>query len=318
MKKIHLFSFVLLAIIGSLVGFGWGDMDTIELDQAPLLTNESSSTAEAARQEDHEEEKINEQELRIQKLEEAADRGAAPHIAVLTYHNIISQENLKERHYGDDSHLSSTIVLLEDFKQQMNVLHENGFFTLTLEEFEKYITSEITVPEKSVLLTFDDGHKNNYIEAYPVLKNYDFHAVEFLITNRNKDKTVPYNTDTNQYLSHQEIEAASDVFEYASHTNSFHNSEDDGTPFLVSKTLPEIEEDVETSIELIGDTNALAYPYGAYDEKTMEAMDVAGIDFAFTVQAGYVKPGDDTLQIHRNSIRPYHTIEDFKNVMEIN
>ncbi|MBF0705476.1 polysaccharide deacetylase family protein [Alkalihalobacillus hwajinpoensis] len=317
MKKIYLFSFVLLAIIGSLVGFGWGDMGTIDLDQVTLSTNESSSTAEASHQEDHEEEKINEQELRIQKLEEAAERGAAPHIPVLTYHNIISKENLKERHYGDDGNLSSTIVLLEDFKQQMNVLHENGFFTLTLEEFEKYITSEIPVPEKSVLLTFDDGHKNNYIEAYPVLKKYDFHAVEFLITNRNKDKTVPYNTDTNQYLSHQEIEAASDVFEYASHTNSFHNL-DNGTPYLISKSLPEIQEDVETSIELIGDTNALAYPYGAYDEQTMEAMDVAGIDFAFTVQAGYVQPGDDTLQIHRNSVRPYNTIEDFKNVMEIN
>lgn len=318
MKKIHLFSFVLLAIIGSLVGFGWGDMGTIDLDQATLSTNETSSKAEAAHHEENKDENISEQELRTEKLEEAAERASALHIPVLTYHNIISKEDIKERHYDDDGNLSSTIVLLEDFKQQMKILHKNGFFTLTLEEFEKYITSEIPVPEKSVLLTFDDGHKNNYIEAYPVLKKYGFHAVEFLITNRNKDKIVPYNTETNQYLSHQEIEEASDVFEYASHTNIFHNSEDDGTPFLVSKTLPEIEEDVETSIELIGDTNALAYPYGAYDEKTMEAMDVAGIDFAFTVQAGYVKPGDDMLQIHRNSVRPYHTIEDFKNVMEIN
>ncbi|MDO6657734.1 hypothetical protein [Anaerobacillus sp. 1_MG-2023] len=127
MKKIYLFSFVLLAIIGSLVGFGWGDMGTIDLDQVTLSTNESSSTAEASHEEDHEEEKINEQELRIQKLEEAAERGAAPHIPVLTYHNIISKENLKERHYGNDGNLSSTIVLLEDFKQQMNVLHENSF-----------------------------------------------------------------------------------------------------------------------------------------------------------------------------------------------
>jgi peptidoglycan/xylan/chitin deacetylase (PgdA/CDA1 family) len=314
MRKIHLFLFVLLAVIGSLVGSGWNEIGGAELIPSQ---DESSSTIEASITEDNNDEILNDKELRKNRLSEATEISSAKHIPVLTYHHILEEKDLKARHYGEEGNLASTIVLLKDFKKQMRVLHDNGYFTLTLEEFKKYITNKIDIPKNSVLLTFDDGHKNNYIKAYPVLKEYGFHAVEFLITSRNNDQTEPYDSITNQYLSYDEIEASSDVYEFASHTNRFHNHEEDGTAFLISKSLLEIEEDVETSIEQIGDTNALAYPYGAYDKETMEAMGLAGIDLAFTVQAGYVAPGDDMLQIHRNSVRPYHSIEDFKEILQL-
>ncbi|WP_226655013.1 polysaccharide deacetylase family protein [Guptibacillus hwajinpoensis] len=314
MRKIHLLLFVLLAVIGSLVGFGWNEIGGTELIPSQ---EESSSTVEASITEDHDDEILNEKELRKKRLSEATENASAKHIPVLTYHHILEEKDLKARHYDEEGNLASTIVLLKDFKKQMRVLHDNGYFTLTLEEFKKYITNKMDIPKNSVLLTFDDGHKNNYIEAYPVLKEYGFYAVEFLITSRNNDQTEPYDSITNQYLSYEEIDAANDVYEFASHTSLFHNHEEDGTAFLISKSLPEIEEDVETSIEQIGGTNALAYPYGAYDEETMEAIRLAGIDLAFTVQAGYVAPGDDMLQIHRNSVRPYHSIEDFKEILQL-
>lgn len=314
MRKIHLLLFVLLAVIGSLVGFGWDEIGGTELIPSQ---EESSSIVEASITEEHDEEILSEKEIRDKRLSEATEIASAKQIPVLTYHHILKEKDLKARHYDEEGNLASTIVLLKDFKEQMRVLHDNGYFTLTLDEFEKYITNNLDVPEHSVLLTFDDGHKNNYIEAYPVLKENGFHAVEFLITSRNNDQTEPYDSITNQYMSYEEIEAASDVYEFASHTNRFHNHEEDGTAFLISKSLPEIEDDVETSIEQIGETNALAYPYGAYDEETMEAMSLAGIDLGFTVQAGYVAPGDDMLQIHRNSVRPYHSIEDFKEILQL-
>ncbi len=315
MRKIHLTLLVLLAVIGSLVGFGWDEIGGHELLSSQ---DESSSTVEASISEDNDEEEgLNEKKLRDKRFTESVKIASAKQIPVLTYHHILKKNELKDRHYDQEGNLSSTIVLLEDFKKQMKVLHDNGYFTLTLDEFERYIINKMDVPKNSVLLTFDDGHKNNYIEAYPVLKEYGFHAVEFLITSRNNDQTEPYDSITNQYLSYEEIEASSDVYEFASHTNRFHNHEEDGTAFLISKSLPEIEEDVETSIEQIGGTNALAYPYGAYDEETMEAISLVGIDLAFTVQAGYVAPGDDMLQIHRNSVRPYHSIEDFKEMLQL-
>ena len=61
----------------------------------------------------------------------------------------------------------------EQFTKQMEYLHEEGYTTLTLPEFQAYMEEEIDVPKKSVLITFDDGFKDNYINAYPILKKYD-------------------------------------------------------------------------------------------------------------------------------------------------
>ncbi|MDQ0482576.1 polysaccharide deacetylase family protein [Guptibacillus hwajinpoensis] len=319
MKKIYLFGLLILAIVGSLVGFGFnedGDYGTKYLSQ-----KESSGTVNAA---DSDEEQNNvtetnelESQLREQQLAEAAKIAPAKEVPVLTYHHIVAEDDLRDRHYKEDGSLVNSVVILEEFKKQMKWLHEHEYLTLTLDEFQQYIEGQIPLPKNSVLLTFDDGHKNNYIEAYPVMKQYGFTAVQFLITSLIDDETVPYTSEYNQYLSVEEIEETSDVFEFASHTNTFHNSEEDGTAYLISKTLPEIQEDVLASITIIGNTNALAYPYGAYDDETMEALEAIGVDMAFTVQGGNVQPGDDMLQIHRNSVRPHHSIDDFEEIVSV-
>ncbi|MDP4552566.1 polysaccharide deacetylase family protein [Alkalihalobacillus macyae] len=319
MKRFYLYGLLVLVIVGSLVGFGFneeGDYDSKYLSQ-----KESSATVDAA-DSDEEQNNVNEtneleSQLREQQLAEAAKIAPAKEVPVLTYHHIVAEEDLRDRHYKEDGSLVNSVVVLEEFKKQMKWLHEHEYFTLTLDEFQQYIEGQIPLPKNSVLLTFDDGYKNNYIEAYPVMKQYGFTAVEFLITSLTDDETVPYTSEHNQYLSVEEIEAISDVFEFASHTNSFHNSEEDGTAYLISKTLPEIQEDVLASIDLIGNTSALAYPYGAYDDETMEALEAIGVEMAFTVQGGNVQPGDDMLQIHRNSVRPHHSIDDFEEIVSV-
>ncbi|TKD70867.1 polysaccharide deacetylase family protein [Pseudalkalibacillus hwajinpoensis] len=318
MKKIYLFGLITLAVVGSLVGFGFNEEGSF--GSKYLSSKESSASVDASESDeklkDVESNQL-EAQLRGKNLAEAAEMAAAIEVPVLTYHHIVAQEDLRDRHYKEDGSLSNTVIVLKDFEEQMKWLHDHNYFTLTLQEFQQYIDGQVDVPENSVLLTFDDGHKNNYIEAYPVLKQYGFNAVEFLITSYNHSNTEPYSSEHNQYLSYEEIEASSDVFEFASHTNTFHNSEEDGTAYLVSKTHHEISEDIQTSIDLIGDTNALAYPYGAYDDETMEAIDGVGVEMAFTVQAGNVRPGDDKLQIHRNSVRPNHSIDDFEEIVSV-
>lgn len=310
----------MLAIVGSLVGFGFNEEGS--LGSKYLSSKDSSASVDAAdssdkeRNEDSESLQL-ESQLREQELAKEAKIAAADEVPVLTYHHIVAEEDLKDRHYKEDGSLVNTVVVLKEFEKQMKWLNENDYFTLTLDEFQQYIEGQTPVPKNSVLITFDDGYKNNYIEAYPVLKQYGYTAVEFVITGLTKNETVPYSSENNQYLSHDEIKDASDVFEFGSHTNTFHNSEEDGTAYLVSKTLPEIQKDIQTSINLIGNTNALAYPYGAYDDETMEAIDDLGVEMAFTVQAGNAKPGDDTLQIKRNSVRPNHSINDFVEIVSV-
>lgn len=68
------------------------------------------------------------------------------------------------------------------FVEHMRYLKENGWKSITLEEFYGFIKSGKKLPEKSFLLTFDDGRKDSYYPKDPVLKDYGFNAVMFVVT----------------------------------------------------------------------------------------------------------------------------------------
>jgi len=77
----------------------------------------------------------------------------------------------------------------ENFEIQIKYLAEAGYRSLHLPEFFRYLKGW-NIPEKLVLITFDDGYADNYIYAYPILKKYNMKATIFPITAFIKDKIV--------------------------------------------------------------------------------------------------------------------------------
>ena len=88
----------------------------------------------------------------------------------MAYNRIIDEEQLNETHFTNDDTLQSTIVLTSEFEKQMEYLAKHNYTSLTAEEFYLYMQNKITVPKNSILITFDDGFKNNLDAAYPILK----------------------------------------------------------------------------------------------------------------------------------------------------
>lgn len=109
-------------------------------------------------------------------------------IPSLTYHRIVKDD-------GDESN-----VTISRFKDQMATLKAAGWETVSLEEFEKYIRGEIELPEKSFLLTFDDGTRESFYPVDAVLKALDFEAANFIIVESSEI------TKTIHYLNPREIE----------------------------------------------------------------------------------------------------------------
>ena len=98
-------------------------------------------------------------------------------VAVLNYHFF----------YGEGEDCNESICLdINIFKEHLSYLKENGFKTLTMEEFTKWMYKEIELPEKSVLITVDDGAKgtgkHNGNKLIPALEEYQMHATLFLIS----------------------------------------------------------------------------------------------------------------------------------------
>jgi len=69
------------------------------------------------------------------------------------------------------------IISTEEFEEQMKVIKDKKTFKM-----EELKGLGYKLPENSVLVTFDDGYKNNYVEAFPILKKYNMKATIFLNT----------------------------------------------------------------------------------------------------------------------------------------
>ena len=105
---------------------------------------------------------------------------------------------------------SSINVTPGNFDRQMRFLKENGYQTLHTGEFLDVIKGQRQIPKKAVIITFDDGYKDNYTYAFPVLKKYNLPATVFVIINE---------IERHDRLSWQEIEdmRGSGIITFGSH-----------------------------------------------------------------------------------------------------
>ncbi len=93
------------------------------------------------------------------------------HFPVLAYHRI--QEKPE---YGMD-------VATADFARQMEWLQRKGWRTISLDKIKECLDQNLFLPDRSFVITFDDGHKDNYSQALPVLGKYGFTALVYLTAN---------------------------------------------------------------------------------------------------------------------------------------
>ena len=100
---------------------------------------------------------------------------------------------------------------LEHFKEQMSYLKEQGYHTLTLDEVKGHYNGA-EIPEKSILLTFDDCYQSIKKYAYPILKKYDFHAVAFVVSDWLHATVKEYNPKKSVCMTKEDLVDISDVF----------------------------------------------------------------------------------------------------------
>jgi peptidoglycan/xylan/chitin deacetylase (PgdA/CDA1 family) len=181
-------------------------------------------------------------------------------IPVLMYHRVGYTEGpltvTPERLSGDLSHLLG-----------------NGYVPITLQQFEDYMYKQKgDLPSRPVLLTFDDGYRDNYEFAFPVLQKYGVAATFFVITGMLNDRI--------RLSSAQIREMAKYRMVFGSHTVN-HKSVAGLPPEKVSFELNASKLALE---DILGhEITALAYPCGSYDATAIRIADECGYLEAFTV-----------------------------------
>ena len=148
-----------------------------------------------------------------------AATGTAASVPVLVYH-------------GEGEGARSMPMTI--FVDHMRALQSNGWRSITLPEFESFMKGTGTVPDKSFLLTFDDGRTDTFYASDPVLKDLGYTGVMFVITGFSLPENGAMPTDA-FYLSKSELAhmAASGRWELESHGDQDHRA------YVVPTVLPD-------------------------------------------------------------------------------
>jgi peptidoglycan/xylan/chitin deacetylase (PgdA/CDA1 family) len=182
-------------------------------------------------------------------------------VPVLCYHNI---KTSTERHKLDYT------ITTAQFQLHMQMLADSGFHTILPGQLYNYLTTGAPLPDKPVIISFDDTREEHFTIAAPLLARYDFKGVFFVMT-------VPIGKPG--YMTQMQIKQLADKgHEVGLHTWNHPDM----------RKLPAAEWDVQISqpkqkLEQITGKAVLyfAYPYGAWNNTSITALKQRGIKVAF-------------------------------------
>ena len=218
-------------------------------------------------------------------------------LPVLTYHSVMPWE-----YYSPINENNPWILSEEVFYTHMQYLYENGFNAITIEEFLNFFFYDYDLPENPILLTFDDGYLDNALYVYPILKEFNFTAINFLLTDGLARTPQTMTAYPIRYMSRHNIYATNDVFEFASHTHDMHFYIAD-SPILVTASISDIQTDLRRSFEFpLCSFEVFAYPFGIYSDNAIDALILEGVRVAFTTEWGYITRESDPFRLPRFSI----------------
>ena len=197
-----------------------------------------------------------------------------PKIAVICYHNIGTAEEKakfpKEQEWT---------IEVENFEEQLKMLKDNNYKTLTLEEFYNWKKGKIKLPYKSILITFDDGFLSNYEYAFPLLKKYNMNATVFLIGNYMPEENKKWHGNLKEYISKETLNKSRKEYpniEFASHSYGLHEP-----GVLKEKSYEELIKDEKDFKENIFETDIYCYPFGAYNDDMINSLKESNYKMAF-------------------------------------
>lgn len=181
-------------------------------------------------------------------------------VPVLCYHNITINEYKKETLWISEATLN----------EQLKTLHDSGYHTILPEQLYQYMVNGTPLPDKPIILSFDDSHKEHFSIVVNGLKKYDFKGVFFIMT---------FCIGKKGYMTAEEIKTLSDN----GHAVSCHTFDH---PSLTKIKANQWEQQIDKPRQLLEKITGrpveyFAYPYGIWSETAINELKKRGLKAAF-------------------------------------
>ena len=211
-------------------------------------------------------------------------------IPIFLYHDISHQ-------FKDDYTISPA-----NFASQMEWLYAHGYKAVSIRDLQKYFNCG---DEKIVLLTFDDGYASFMDYAFPLLREYDFRATINIIGKYVGTYIKIYGNRPMLSWDEYRYLIGSNFVDLGCHTYNMHVWRDGKGITAFS------EKERENDLLLFQDifqketgrtTDILAWPYGIFDNESIEIAKQAGFQYIFTSNEGFLTDINNFQEIPRKNI----------------
>lgn len=239
----------------------------------------------------------------------AASSNVEVKLPILMYHSIRKDSSAQNRY----------VISPEEFENDLKFLKENDYNTIVVADLLEYLDNGKPLPDKPIMLTFDDGCLNNYTYAFPLLKKYNAKIVLSPIGryideySESGDKNPAYAQADWSTLREM---ADSGLVELQNHTYNMHKStgrigasqktgeSDEDYKKALTADLNKFNERMKAELNIT--PTAFVYPYGAMSDTSHEIVKSLGFRASFDCaeKLNIIKSEDDLYEMHR-FIRPH-------------
>jgi peptidoglycan/xylan/chitin deacetylase (PgdA/CDA1 family) len=205
---------------------------------------------------------------------------------------------------GSDQYRWSLSVTPANLDAQMSYLKQAGYRTVTLYDLYDHLTQGKPLPEKPIILTFDDGYVDAFTQAMPILRKHGFVATFFILTGP-ADRG-----GAGGYLTWEQMQVMTAAgMDIELHSREHYDLRNRSNDFLVNQ-IAGGKEAIEAHIAR--PVRWFAYPSGHYDAAVTRVLVSAGFWGAVTTIPGRTHTAPTLFDMPRIRISSYHTLEAFK------
>jgi peptidoglycan/xylan/chitin deacetylase (PgdA/CDA1 family) len=223
------------------------------------------------------------------------------HVPILMYHYIsVPPKN------ADAVRLDLSVTPTQ-FEQELLYLRQQGYETISMQQLYLAMTLQTPLPAKPIVITFDDGYRDAYEQAFPLLKQYGYKATFFVFT----QPIDTYNVDFLTWEMITEMHQAG--MEFGSHSYTHPDMRNRDVDFLVYQILGS-KEAIEARI---GEpVRFFCYPSGRYDQEVIKVLDSAHFFGALTTQWGDAHSFNQRFEMSRLRMRGADSLDKFASVLK--